>query len=109
LWNATDKKQYVADPRKGSNHNRGCAVDLTLVKSDDFSEIPMGTEYDFFGKEAHHSYVNLPQEVLKNRQLLKTTLEKHGFRAVSHEWWHYDFGVKYPVSDFPLPCEEQKP
>jgi D-alanyl-D-alanine dipeptidase len=106
LWNSTDKKQYVANPKKGSNHNRGCAVDITLVRDKDLSELDMGTPYDFFGKEAHHSYTGMSKEVRENRNILRKVLENNGFKAVSHEWWHYDFFHKYPVSDFPLPCRE---
>lgn len=104
LWNSTDKKQYVANPKYGSNHNRGCAVDLTLVDSTG-RELDMGTDFDFFGKKAHHSYTNLPQEVLENRRILKTVLAQHGFSKINSEWWHYNYKTKYPVSDAPLPCE----
>jgi len=82
LWNSTDKKQYVSNPKYGSNHNRGCAVDLTLVDSTG-RELDMGTDFDFFGKKAHHSYTNLPKEVLENRRILKTVLAKHGFSKIN--------------------------
>lgn len=104
LWNSTDKKQYVANPKYGSNHNRGCAVDLTLIDSTG-AQLDMGTVFDFFGKKAHHSYTNLPPEVLNNRKILKGTLAKYGFSKINSEWWHYNYKKKYPVSDAPLPCE----
>ncbi len=107
LWNKTTNKNYVANPRKGSNHNKGCAVDMTLVDSTG-NELNMGTDYDFFGAAAHHTYTNFPQEekeqILKNRKILKTIMESVGFKSISNEWWHYDFKIKYPVSDTPLPC-----
>lgn len=108
LWNKTTNKNYVANPRKGSNHNKGCAVDMTLVDADG-NELNMGTGYDFFGKEAHHTFTDFPkeekEEILKNRKILKTIMESVGFKSISNEWWHYDFKIKYPVSDIPLPCE----
>lgn len=108
LWNKTTNKNYVANPRKGSNHNKGCAVDMTLVDTDG-NELNMGTEYDFFGAAAHHTFIDFPAktkaEILKNRKLLKTIMESVGFKSISNEWWHYDFKIKYPVSDTPLPCE----
>ncbi len=108
LWNKTTNKNYVANPKKGSNHNKGCAVDMTLIDQNG-NELNMGTEYDFFGKEAHHTFVDFPattkDEILKNRKTLKTIMESVGFKSISNEWWHYDFKIKYPVSDTPLPCE----
>ncbi|WP_338762731.1 M15 family metallopeptidase [Bernardetia sp. ABR2-2B] len=108
LWNTTTNKNYVANPRKGSNHNKGCAVDMTLVDSLG-NELNMGTGYDFFGKEAHHTFTAFPtetkDEILRNRKTLKTIMENVGFKSISNEWWHYDFKIKYPVSDTPLPCE----
>jgi zinc D-Ala-D-Ala dipeptidase len=105
LWNSTDKKGYVANPTKGSNHNRGCAIDLTLIERQTGKELDMGTSYDFFGKKAHHTYTDFPTEVLENRRQLKTVMESVGFKSISNEWWHYDFPRRYPVSDFPLPCD----
>ncbi|WP_154656988.1 M15 family metallopeptidase [Hugenholtzia roseola] len=104
LWNSTPHKGYVADPRKGSNHNKGCAIDLTLILRETGEELDMGTPYDFFGKKAHHTYLDFPAEVLANRRLLKSTMESVGFKSISNEWWHYDFKIKFAVSDFPLPC-----
>ncbi|WP_291721398.1 M15 family metallopeptidase [Bernardetia sp.] len=108
LWNTTTNKNYVANPRRGSNHNKGCAVDMTLV-DENGKELNMGTEYDFFGKEAHHTFTNFPtktkDEILKNRKLLKNIMASVGFSSISNEWWHYNFKIKYPVSDTPLPCD----
>ena len=108
LWNTTTNKNYVANPRKGSNHNKGCAVDMTLV-DEQGNELNMGTEYDFFGKEAHHTFTDFPKEtkneILKNRTLLKSIMASVGFSSISNEWWHYNFKIKYPVSDTPLPCD----
>lgn len=107
MWSIYPDAKYVANPNKGgSMHNKGGAVDITLVDSLG-TELPMGTAFDHFGVEAHHSYTKLPKTVIKNRQLLKKTMEKNGFRSISSEWWHYDFQAakKYPNSNFPVKCQ----
>ncbi len=106
MWKIYPDKRYVANPEKGSNHNRGSAVDITLV--DNFGkELNMGTEFDFFGRKAHHAYQNLPQEVLENRKLLKSIMEANGFWSITSEWWHYNLAksYQYKVSDFKTECE----
>lgn len=89
MWELVGDERYVANPAKGSGHNRGLAIDLTLMK--DGKEVNMGTGFDNFTDTAHHAFQDLPEEVLKNRLILKTTMEKHGFRALQTEWWHYSF------------------
>lgn len=82
---------YVASPYKGSRHNRGCALDLTLIDLKSGEELKMPTGYDSFTKAAWPSTpVNDPL-VKKNRQLLIQAMQKHGFRVNSSEWWHFDF------------------
>ncbi|WP_456443690.1 D-alanyl-D-alanine dipeptidase [Caldithrix abyssi] len=100
MWQIMPDARYVANPAKGSRHNRGCAVDLTLVDSTG-KELPMPTEYDDFTKHAHHNYMKLPASIRLNRWILKTVMEKHGFKPISSEWWHYDMvgWQKYPVMD----------
>lgn len=89
MWKIVSNPSYVADPSKGSIHNRGGAVDITLV---DFNgkELDMGTPFDFFGIEASHNYQNFSQEILKNRRLLKKIMRNHGFNSFDSEWWHYN-------------------
>ena len=82
---------YVASPYKGSRHNRGCALDLTLIDLKTGKELKMPTEYDSFRKEAWPSTPVSDPEVRKNRQLLINVMQKHGFKVNSSEWWHYDF------------------
>ncbi len=82
---------YVASPWKGSRHNRGCAVDLTIVSLDTGEEIEMPTAYDDFTDKAHHDYSDLLEEIIHNRELLKSLMEKYGFKSYPYEWWHYDF------------------
>jgi D-alanyl-D-alanine dipeptidase len=89
MWKVVPDERYAANPAKGSGHNRGIAVDVTLVKLSSGEELPMPTGFDNFTEKAHHSYMNLPANILQNRSLLKTTMEKYGFKALSTEWWHY--------------------
>ncbi|MFD0962678.1 M15 family metallopeptidase [Pseudofulvibacter geojedonensis] len=106
MWKIYPDKRYVADPSKGSNHNRGTAIDITLadLKND---TLAMGTPFDYFGKKAHHAYLNLPDSILNNRKKLKSTMEKHGFWSITSEWWHYNLSqsYKYPVSNFKTTCD----
>ena len=89
MWEMIHDDRYVADPSKGSGHNRGIAVDLTIVEVASQKELDMGTGYDNFTDSAHHSFMQLPPSVMKNRQLLKTLMEKNGFKIFETEWWHY--------------------
>lgn len=89
MWEPVKDDRYAADPKKGSGHNRGIAVDLTLVELSTGNELPMGTGFDNFSDTAHHGFSGLSKEILQNRLLLKSLMEKHGFRALSTEWWHY--------------------
>ncbi len=80
---------YVANPKKGSIHNRGGAVDISIV---DFNgiELDMGTKFDFFGKEASHNYLSLSDTVLANRKILKEIMLQNNFKSFDSEWWHYN-------------------
>lgn len=104
LWEAFPDDRYAADPRKGSRHNRGCAVDLTLINLRTGEELEMPTPYDDFTVKAHHAYNDLPENILNNRKLLKNIMEKHGFESITSEWWHYDYqGWKtYELLDLPF-------
>jgi D-alanyl-D-alanine dipeptidase len=82
---------YVASPYKGSRHNRGCALDLTLIDLKSGEELKMPTGYDSFTKAAWPSTPVNDPVVKKNRQLLIQAMQKHGFRVNSSEWWHFDF------------------
>jgi len=106
MWDIVPNPQYVANPVKGSIHNKGGAVDITLVSLGN-EELDMGTDFDFFGKRAYHDNLDLPQEVLDNRKLLKETMEKHGFWSIRTEWWHYNLsaGSNDRIADFKWNCE----
>ena len=104
FWKITADKRYVASPRKGSRHNRGCAVDVTLVDLATGNELSMPTGYDDFSAKAHSKYRRLPAEALRNREALKAAMLRHGFTVFPSEWWHYDFKgwEKYPLLDLPF-------
>lgn len=106
MWKIVPNPQYVANPVKGSIHNKGGAVDITLVTLSG-EELDMGTDFDFFGKRAYHDNMDLPQEVLDNRKLLKETMEKHGFWSTRTEWWHYNLqgASKDPIANFKWDCD----
>ncbi|MEI7734313.1 MAG: D-alanyl-D-alanine dipeptidase [Ferruginibacter sp.] len=89
MWEPVQDDRYAADPKKGSGHNRGVAVDLTIVNLKNNEVLDMGTGFDNFSDTAHHAFSNLPEEVLQNRLLLKNIMEQHGFKALDTEWWHY--------------------
>jgi zinc D-Ala-D-Ala dipeptidase len=103
FWALVPDERYVANPGKGSRHNRGAAVDLTLVREDG-TELPMPTAYDDFTERAHRDYIKLPQEAIKDRELLEWIMARHGFVPLPTEWWHFDFAgwEKYPVLDVPF-------
>lgn len=103
MWDRTApaKRAYVADPKKGSRHNRGAAVDLTIIDLKSGKPLKMPSQYDDFSEKAHHSYTGCTPLAAKNRALLKTTMEKFGFQALDNEWWHYDFQgwERFPISN----------
>jgi zinc D-Ala-D-Ala dipeptidase len=89
FWALMPDERYVANPAKGSRHNRGAAVDLTLVDSTG-KELPMPTAFDDFTEKAHRDYAQLPAEILKNRVFLEQAMSRHGFTGLPTEWWHFD-------------------
>ena len=89
MWKIVPDANFVANPKKGSIHNRGGAVDISLVDSLGM-EVNMGTKFDFFGEEASHNYQNLSEEILANRNFLKEIMLQHNFKSFDSEWWHYN-------------------
>lgn len=104
FWELIGDERYVANPAKGSGHNRGIAVDLTIIRSNNRKELDMGTGFDHFSDTAHHSFTALPETVLQNRTLLRSIMEKHGFKTYEEEWWHYSWPqpTKYEILDIPF-------
>lgn len=89
LWEIVPDPRYVADPKTGSRHNRGASVDLTLVDALG-QELPMPTAFDEFSNKAHRDFMDLSGDVIANRMLLQTEMEKEGFIGLPTEWWHFD-------------------
>lgn len=89
FWKLIKDERYVAHPAKGSGHNRGTAVDLTIIDLQTQKELDMGTGYDDFSEKAHHNYKQLSKEVMDNRKLLRTLMTEAGFVLFETEWWHY--------------------
>ncbi|TGM72221.1 D-alanyl-D-alanine dipeptidase [Leptospira mtsangambouensis] len=98
--------RYVASPKNGSRHNKGCAIDLTLVDTKTKRELPMPTEYDSFRKEAWSEAPVSDPEILKNRTMLIQVLSQYGFRVNKTEWWHYDFLECSGFEVLDIPFEE---
>jgi len=82
---------FVANPRYGSRHNRGCAIDLSLVVLKSGKDLPMPTAYDDFTEKANPTYAALPADVLANRKLLFGIMSHFGFTHFATEWWHFDY------------------
>lgn len=104
LYIKASNKNFVANPKVGSRHNRGCAIDLTLINLKTGKELEMPTPYDSFSPMAAANYARLPALVLKNRNLLIQVMQTHGFRVMSNEWWHFDFQGwrNYDLLDIPF-------
>lgn len=103
LWKVFPDERYVANPAKGSRHNRGAAVDVTLIDKYG-NELDMGTSYDDFTKKAHYNFEDLPDEIKQNRKLLREVMIQFGFSPINSEWWHFDMNgwSKYSVLDIPI-------
>lgn len=82
---------FVAAPWRGSRHNRGCAVDVTLINPENGEELEMPTPFDDFTEKAAIDYMDLPEEAVKNRQLLIEIMTRYGFTTIPNEWWHFDY------------------
>lgn len=103
LWAKYPVEGYVANPAKGSNHNRGAAVDLTLVDRSG-AELPMPSAFDEFSERAHRDYSGGTDAERKNRARLEQAMVREGFKGLSTEWWHFDDpdAKTYPVLDLPF-------
>jgi len=100
---------FVAAPWKGSRHNRGCAVDVSLIDQKTGKELDMPTPFDDFTKKASPVYSDLPSDVLKNRQILTDAMSRWGFSVYPSEWWHFDYKGwdKYELIDLSFEELEQ--
>lgn len=89
FWALVPDPKFVADPAKGSVHNRGASVDITLVDLEG-NELKMPTDYDDFSEKAARSYRGSQEDALLNMLYLTKIMEESGFKGLSSEWWHFD-------------------
>lgn len=103
MWEVLPNPNYVANPARGSRHNRGAAIDLTLVDRTG-KELEMPTPFDDFTTKAHRNYQGGSAPSRKNRQLLEDAMKKQGFIGITTEWWHFDSEdwQKFAILDIPL-------
>jgi zinc D-Ala-D-Ala dipeptidase len=106
FWDETPpaKRSFVANPKKGSKHNRGCAVDLSLYDLRTGAEVSMPSPYDDFSDKASSAYAGGTDEQRKLRTVLRVAMEAEGFRVEPGEWWHFDHRLwrEYPILDIPF-------
>ena len=109
FWEATpvDKREFVADPAKGSRHNRGCAVDLTLYALADGRAVLMPSLYDEMSERAYPGYRGGTEDERARRDLLRREMERQGFKVFPSEWWHFDHKdwKKYPILNVPFEAD----
>ena len=104
LWDILPNNNYIANPyRGGSNHNRACAVDVTLTDLNG-NELDMPSKFDEFSEKAHRTYTQASEKQIKNAELLKRIMIKHGFKPIYTEWWHFDDinHSNYPIINISL-------
>lgn len=106
FWQKTSEanKKFVADPRKGSRHNRGCAIDLTLYDLNTGIEIPMPGTYDEMSERSYPNYTGGTAVQTAMRDMLRAAMEAEGFTVYDYEWWHFDYKDwrQYPILNIPF-------
>ena len=106
FWDITsgENKKFVADPAKGSKHNRGCAVDLSLYDLSTGKEIQMPGEYDEMSERSYPTYTGGTEQQKKMRDLLRSKMEAEGFTVYEYEWWHFDYKdwKQYRITNVPF-------
>lgn len=106
FWDATpdDKKKFVADPSKGSMHNRGCAADVSLYDLKTGKEVPMPSGYDEMSDRAYPNYTGGTADERQRRDLLRRVMEKNNFTVYEFEWWHFDYAncTSWPIGNTPF-------
>jgi D-alanyl-D-alanine dipeptidase len=107
MYEIVNDPRYVAPPGKGSNHNRGQAIDLTLADAEG-NLLDMGNPFDDFSELSHYDSDSIPKQARKNRKLLRKIMSKAGFKPYENEWWHFDYKKKrYETSDFRWDCNQE--
>jgi D-alanyl-D-alanine dipeptidase len=108
LWDAASEKEraqgYVADPAKGSRHNRGCAIDVGLYDLETGKEVAMPSAFDEFKTQAHADWPSGSEEARHHREVLRRAMKSQGFSVLATEWWHFDYRGcdREPLLDIPL-------
>jgi zinc D-Ala-D-Ala dipeptidase len=106
FWDVTppDKREFVADPKQGSKHNRGCAVDLSMFDRQTGREVVMPSVYDEMSPRAYPTYAEGPAEARERRDVLRAAMEREGFTVEPNEWWHFNYKdwKAYPILDIPF-------
>jgi beta-lactamase class D/D-alanyl-D-alanine dipeptidase len=106
FWEVTpdDKRKFVANPKTGSRHNRGCAIDLSIYDVQTGNLVPMPSDFDEFTERASPDYKGGTAEETKNRELLRKLMEAAGFTVNANEWWHFDYKdwQSYAIYDIPF-------
>lgn len=105
LWNARPDPEFLADPRRGSPHSRGAAVDVTLIDRDG-EALDMGTDFDAFTPLSHHGSVAIGAAAQRNRFLLLGLMTAAGWDFYRNEWWHYQL---FDARRFPLYADADLP
>ncbi len=98
------QREFVADPAKGSKHNRGCAVDLSLYDLTSGAEVAMPSAYDEMSERAYPSFRGGSAAARSARETLRTAMEKEGFSVEPNEWWHFNYRdwASYAIADIPF-------
>ncbi|MDH5475208.1 MAG: M15 family metallopeptidase [Cyclobacteriaceae bacterium] len=113
FWDITpeEDKKFVANPKNGSRHNRGCAVDLTLYKISTGKQVEMTGKYDEMSERSYPDYKGGTEEQRQMRDLLRKTMEEHGFSVYEYEWWHFDYKYwkSYRIENIPFSEIGRKP
>ncbi len=103
FWDSATEEErqagFVANPARGSRHNRGCAVDISLYSLETGKEVTMPSGYDEFTERAFSNYSGGEKDAIRLRDLLITAMESEGFKVLEQEWWHFDFKdwPRYPI------------
>lgn len=105
MFEIVNDPRYVAKPGKGSNHNRGAAVDISLADAEG-NLLDMGSGFDEFTERSHYNASAISKEAKRNRRLLKKIMTEAGFSPYPHEWWHFDYLKKeYETAEFIWDCD----
>ena len=104
FWDLVQNSTFVASPKSGSRHNRGCAVDLSIINLKTGNELEMPTGFDNFTEKAGAYYKQVSEKAATNRALLQKLMKENGFDIYEGEWWHFDFSAwkKYDIMDIPF-------